>query len=201
MISVDQFIRGFSKIFIDQKDMMPWEVTTNLPIILSKLISNLSDEYDINGDVAIHRSSVVEAGVIFKAPVIVCKNCFVGANAYLRGGVFLDENVSVGPGCEIKSSVILSDSAVAHFNFIGDSLIGRNVNFEAGSIVANHHNDQSDKAIIVKIDSTIIKTGVTKFGAVVGDQSKIGANAVLSPGTVLKPNTIVKRLELINQID
>jgi hypothetical protein len=40
---------------------------------------------------------------------------------------------------------------------------------------------------------------VTKFGALVGDHSKIGANAVLSPGSILKPESVVKRLELIEQ--
>jgi acetyltransferase-like isoleucine patch superfamily enzyme len=35
----------------------------------------------------------------------------------------------------------------------------------------------------------------------VGDDSKIGANAVLSPGTILEQNFIVDRLELVKQID
>jgi hypothetical protein len=40
---------------------------------------------------------------------------------------------------------------------------------------------------------------VTKFGALVGDHSKIGANAVLSPGTILLPESVVRRLELVEQ--
>jgi len=35
----------------------------------------------------------------------------------------------------------------------------------------------------------------------VGDDSKIGANAVLSPGTILEQNSIVDRLELVKEID
>ncbi|MBO5563850.1 MAG: hypothetical protein J5939_09090 [Bacteroidales bacterium] len=38
-----------------------------------------------------------------------------------------------------------------------------------------------------------------KFGSLVGDGCRIGANAVLSPGTILPPKTIVKRLQLIEQ--
>ena len=38
-----------------------------------------------------------------------------------------------------------------------------------------------------------------KFGALIGDGTRIGANAVLSPGTILAPNSIVKRLELVEQ--
>lgn len=52
----------------------------------------------------------------------------------------------------------------------------------------------------MKINNKIIDTNCLKFGALVGDNSKIGANAVLSPGTILEQNSIVKRLELIEQI-
>ena len=62
------------------------------------------------------------------------------------------------------------------------------------------YNERENKAISVVYQSAIIETGVIKFGALVGDGSKIGANAVLSPGTLLLPNSRVKRLELIEQI-
>ena len=100
----------------------------------------------------------------------------------------------------MKSSIVFENSAIAHFNFIGDSIIGKNVNFEAGSITANHYNERKDKRIFVKIKNEIINTNMEKFGALVGDDCKIGANAVLSPGTILEKKSIVKRLELIEQI-
>jgi bifunctional N-acetylglucosamine-1-phosphate-uridyltransferase/glucosamine-1-phosphate-acetyltransferase GlmU-like protein len=100
----------------------------------------------------------------------------------------------------VKSSVICAGSSVAHFNYIGNSLIGSFVNFEAGAVVANHHNDRADKRIFVKTgNGQIVDTGTTKFGALVGDRCKIGANSVLSPGTLLLPDAIVKRLTLIEQ--
>jgi acetyltransferase-like isoleucine patch superfamily enzyme len=34
----------------------------------------------------------------------------------------------------------------------------------------------------------------------IGDHTKIGANAVLSPGTLLAKKSIVKRLEFVEQI-
>jgi NDP-sugar pyrophosphorylase family protein len=147
----------------------------------------------------IHHTAIVEQGVILKGSYFIGPNCFIGAHAYLRGGVYLFGNNSIGPGCEIKSSILFSNANLAHFNFVGDSIIGANVNFEAGSIVANHFNERTDKEITVTIDNQKIRTGVTKFGALVGDGSRIGANAVLSPGTILTKNTVVARLELVNQ--
>ncbi|MCC9137617.1 DapH/DapD/GlmU-related protein [Pontibacter silvestris] len=199
MIVIDNFIKGFSQIFPGQTALQPWDITNSLKEILNKTISSLSEDYNINDGIAVHKTAIVEEGVIMKRPVIVSKNCYVGAHAYFREGVYLDSAVKIGPGCEIKSSVICSETAVAHFNYIGNSIIGKNINFEAGSIAANHYNERASKEISVLYESKIIETGTEKFGSLVGDNSRIGANAVLSPGTILEKNSIVKRLELIEQ--
>jgi acetyltransferase-like isoleucine patch superfamily enzyme len=77
--------------------------------------------------------------------------------------------------------------------------VGAGVNVEAGAVVANHYNERTDKEIRVYIRGQQIRTGVNKFGAVIGDHCRLGANAVLSPGTILEPNAVVGRLALINQ--
>ena len=191
------YITRFQDYFDDD---LPWLIIQNLESIIFEKIKLLSDDFEINNGIAIHKTAIVEKNAILKAPLIIEENCFVAANACLRNGVFLSKNVKIGMGVEIKSSIISNNSAVAHFNFIGDSIIGENVNFEAGSITANHFNEREYKEIFVKIDDNIINTKVVKFGSLVGDFSKIGANAVLSPGTILKKNSVVKRLELIEQI-
>lgn len=197
MIITDDFILDFSSLFPDQVNLQPWEITSNLKSILEELILQLGEDFTIKDGIAIHKTALVESGVMLKRPVIINENCVVGANAYFREGVYLDQSVKIGPGCEIKSSIICSETAIAHFNYVGNSIIGRNVNFEAGSIAANHYNERVLKRIFVLYQSEIIDTGVEKFGSLVGDNSKIGANAVLSPGTILEKNTIVKRLELV----
>ena len=191
------YIARFKDYFDDD---LPWLIIQNLESIIFEKIKLLSDDFEVNNGIAIHKTAIVEKNAILKAPLIIEENCFVAANACLRNGVFLSKNVKIGMGVEIKSSIISNNSAVAHFNFIGDSIIGENVNFEAGSITANHFNEREYKEIFVKIDDNIINTKVVKFGSLIGDYSKIGANAVLSPGTILKKNSVVKRLELIEQI-
>ena len=191
------YIARFKDYFDDD---LPWLIIQNLEPIIFEKIKFLSDDFEVNNGIAIHKTAIVEKNAILKAPLIIEENCFVAANACLRNGVFLSKNVKIGMGVEIKSSIILNNSAIAHFNFIGDSIIGENVNFEAGSITANHFNERENKEIFVKIDDNIINTKVVKFGSLIGDYSKIGANAVLSPGTILKKNSVVKRLELIEQI-
>ena len=197
MIRLSDYIHEFASQFEADDNSLPWKVILSIQSILTKKIQSLSSEFKVNGNIAIHKTAVIEEQVILKGPLIISQHCFVAAHAYLRQGVYLGDRVSVGPGCEVKSSLIFSDSSLAHFNFAGDSIIGSVVNMEAGAVIANHFNERDLKDVEVNINGERFKTGIKKFGALVGDGSKIGANAVLSPGTLLLPKTIVKRLQLV----
>lgn len=199
MININDFIDHFFD-FNTNSLLQPWEIINNLDDLLKEKFSSLNDVYEISGDVAIHKTATIEQNVIFKGRIIIGENSFIGANAYLRGPIFIGKDVKIGPGCEIKQSIIFNETAVAHFNYIGNSMIGNRINFEAGSICANHYNERKDKEISVLFNHEIIKTSTHKFGSLVGDDSRIGANAVLSPGTILSKESIVKRLELIEQV-
>lgn len=199
MIKINNYIPSFSQAFNENIDDLPWEFIDNISAYINKKNSYANSDFKIENKIAIHKTAIVEAGAVLKGPLIVSANCFVAAHAYLRGGVYIGNNTIIGPGCEIKSSAIFNHTSIAHFNFIGDSIIGSYVNFEAGSIVANHYNERVDKSITIAADGISQTISPTKFGALVGNHSKIGANAVLSPGTILKPNSVIKRLELIDQ--
>jgi NDP-sugar pyrophosphorylase family protein len=180
---------------------LPWQITAEAqPIIETKISQLKASDFVIKGNVAIHKTAVVEEHVILKGPIIIGSHCFVGSHAYLRGGVYLGHHGSVGPGCEVKSSFLFAHCALAHFNFVGDSIVGSNVNMEAGSVICNHFNERTDKSISVWLNNKVVPTWTTKFGALVGDRSRIGANAVLSPGTILSKDSIVRRLSLIEQV-
>ncbi|WNG44761.1 LpxA family transferase [Archangium minus] len=181
-------------------DAAPWNIVAKLPLALPQFLQQLDlKDYEDRAGVYIHRSARVEDGAILKGPALIREGCFIAAHAYLRGGVILGPQVTVGPGCELKTSIISSKSVLAHFNFVGDSIIGRGVNLEAGAVVANHWNERTDKTIRVHINGQKISTGCTKFGALIGDGARIGANAVLSPGTLLPPGAVVRRLQLVEQ--
>jgi UDP-N-acetylglucosamine diphosphorylase / glucose-1-phosphate thymidylyltransferase / UDP-N-acetylgalactosamine diphosphorylase / glucosamine-1-phosphate N-acetyltransferase / galactosamine-1-phosphate N-acetyltransferase len=200
-IDIDSFISGFSILCPSVNDLQPWEITANTNALVDEMILKLdANEYSIDNGVAIHKSATVETSTVLKAPVIIGENCFVAATAYLRGGVYLGKNSSVGPGCEIKSSLIFQNTTVAHFNFIGDSIIGNDVNVEAGAVFANRYNERTDKRIRAIYNGALMETLSEKFGGLVGDGSRIGANAVLSPGTILPPDSKVKRLALVEQV-
>ena len=138
--------------------------------------------------------------MVLKGPVVVSAGCFMAAHSYLRSWVFLDEGVNIGPGCKVKSSFIFQDTTLAHFNFVGDSMVGAGVNLEAGAVIANHYDERSHKDITVRAGGQLIPTGLQEFGALISDGSRLGANAFTSPGTILVPGAVVGRLELVEQV-
>jgi UDP-N-acetylglucosamine diphosphorylase / glucose-1-phosphate thymidylyltransferase / UDP-N-acetylgalactosamine diphosphorylase / glucosamine-1-phosphate N-acetyltransferase / galactosamine-1-phosphate N-acetyltransferase len=181
-------------------DAAPWQLTQSIEARLRDVLASLDRrEWLVQGDLAVHRSATVEEGAQLKGPVVIGCGCFVSATALLRDGVWLSEGCVVGPGCELKSSWLGAASKIAHLSFVGHAVIGRDVNFEAGSVVANHRNERADKRIRVCIGGALQTLDVVKFGAMVGDHARIGANAVLAPGALLPANTVVPRLGLVDQ--
>ncbi|SEJ59778.1 hypothetical protein SAMN05216567_11938 [Variovorax sp. OK605] len=183
---------------------LPWELPPRAPEIVRELLAALPADYAIDGEVAVHRSARVEPGAVLKGPLILGPGCFVAAGAYLRGGNWVDARCSIGPGVELKSSFVFAGTALAHFNFVGDSVLGAGVNMEAGSIVCNHRNERADKQIFVRSGTgagggALQPTGCEKFGALMGDGVRIGANAVIAPGALLAPGRVVGRTALLDQ--
>lgn len=201
LYSLSSYIESFSTSDLSCfSELSPWELTSNSSqCVREAMASLLSEEFSITEEIAVHKSAIIETGAILKGPLIIGPKCFIAAGAYLRGGVWLDADCIIGPGSELKSSFIFSGSKLAHFNFVGDSILGCDVNLEAGSIIANYRNEADSKEIQIFKSNQLIKTGVNKFGALVGDGCKVGANAVIAPGALLMPKTIVGRLELIEQ--
>jgi NDP-sugar pyrophosphorylase family protein len=199
-VKVSEYVGSFPARFpFLDPNLLPWQVTTQLPSILERLAASIDALAFRSDGVLIHPGAVIEQGATVKPPAMISEGCFIAATAYLRGGVFLDRGVIIGTGCELKTSVIMAGSTLAHFNFVGDSIVGADVNLEAGAIVANHHNDRDDKEVRIHVRGQQVRTGAQKFGALIGDHCRIGANAVLAPGTVLDPRTIVGRLVLVDQ--
>lgn len=195
-----RFIRNFGgSPFAEDIATSPWRLISSIERLITAQIPKLGGDYRIAGNVAVHDTAQIEEGAILKGPAIIGPACFVAATAYLRGGVFLEESCIIGPAAELKSSLLFKGAKLAHLNFVGDSILGENVNCEAGSMVANYRNELADKRIHIAFEAGIIDTGVEKFGALIGDGVKLGANAVVAPGALIAPGTVVPRLGLVDQ--
>lgn len=179
--------------------LAPWEFGGDSVEIIREILAGL-DPCGLRGDeIWVGPSSTIEDGAVLKGPLVIGPDCFIAAGAYLRGGCWLEGGNTIGPGCELKSSFVFSGAKLAHFNFVGDSVIGHDVNLEAGAIIANFRNENDGQPILIRHGSSWIETNAMKFGALVGDRTKIGANAVIAPGAIIAAGTVISRLALIDQ--
>jgi NDP-sugar pyrophosphorylase family protein len=198
-LRISDYIAGWAASPFGAAGALPWAITGQAEALVRAAMAGLGPGYRREGEVAVHRSAMVEAGAVLKGPVIIGPRCLVAAGAYVRGGCWLAEDIIIGPGAELKTSFLFAGSRLAHLNFVGDSILGAGVNVEAGAVIANYRNERADKAIRIRFADGIIETGVEKFGALVGDGVRIGANAVVAPGAILAPGIAIGRLALVDQ--
>ena len=83
----------------------------------------------------------------------------------------------------------MDNSKIGRLSFVGDSVIGENVEIGPGTMTVNKY--QQGGTIKVKIGNNEIDTLLTKIGSFIGDNSLIGATHTLLPGTIIAPNTII----------
>ena len=117
---------------------------------------------------------------------------YIGAGSEIRPGAFIRENVIagrncvLGNSCEYKNCLLLEAVESAHFNYIGDSVLGRGAHLGAGSILANLRFNKGP--VDAHTDKGRVPTGLRKLGAMIGEEAQVGCNAVLQPGTIIGKN-------------
>ncbi len=186
----------FHSLFSDLEN--PWSVLKgNLKKYLKEIIS---EENVLDGDISpnafiegshihIAKGAKVEAGAFIKGPVYIGPGTEVRHGAYIRGNVLVGENCVVGHSTEIKHSILFNGAKAGHFNYIGDSVLGNDVNLGAGTKLANLKITPGN--VSLKYDGKNIDSGLRKFGSILGDKCETGCNSVLNPGTTLSPKSLV----------
>jgi NDP-sugar pyrophosphorylase family protein len=104
----------------------------------------------------------------------------------------------VGHATEVKHSILLPGAHAPHFNYVGDSILGRSSNLGAGTKLSNLtvvsvKDPVPGKRPTLKIiiDGETYDTGLAKLGAILGDGVQTGCNSVLNPGVLIGPRTLV----------
>jgi NDP-sugar pyrophosphorylase family protein len=147
-----------------------------------------STAYLVNlSQISIAKGCVIEPGAYIQGPVILGPRTVVRHGAYIRGYVVTGEECIIGHTTEVKHSIFLNRVSAAHFNYVGDSILGSDVNLGAGAKLANFRLDHAPVTFMHQ--GKKVTTGLKKFGAVIGDQTQIGCNAVINPGTLVGPKS------------
>jgi len=148
----------------------------------------VSEKAVIDGKVIIGDKVRILENAVIRGPAYIGANSIIGNNSLVRDYSHIGADCVVGFSTEVKGSYI-GDGCWFHMSYIGDSIIAHGCSFGAGTILANFRFDEGN--ISVKIGDESIDTGLDKFGAIIGSNSKTGVNVSIMPGVRIGPNSIV----------
>ena len=123
-------------------------------------------------------------------------NVNVGPFSRVRPGSFLSKGSRVGNFVEVKKSKIGKNTKINHLSYVGDAIVGKNVNIGAGTITCNYDGTKKNKTKI--LDGAFIGSNTALVAPI-----KIGKNSVVGAGSALSKNVKDKSLSLTraNQIE
>jgi NDP-sugar pyrophosphorylase family protein len=176
----------------------PWELLGEpLDEILGRLPSSeihgqLSPDVHLAGDrIVICPGARIHPTAVIEGPIYIGRDAEIRPGAYLRGGVWIGERCIVGTNTEIKRAILLPHAKAPHLNYVGDSILGADVNLGAGTILSNFRHDGGPIRIPYDLQNkgNRLDTGRRKLGAILGDGVMTGCNSVLHPGVVVGRET------------
>jgi len=156
------------------------------------------------GNIFIEEGATVNPGVILNAsagPIYVGKDAEIMEGCMLRGPVALCHHATlkmgakvygattIGPGCkaggEISNVVFFANSNKGHDGFVGNAVIGEWCNLGADTNCSNLKNNYDEVKVWDEQSGSLVKTGLTFCGLLMGDHSKCGINTMFNTGTVV----------------
>ena len=171
----------------------PWDLLKANEFLLKNVKREIRGEVEegayLKGEVVVGKGSIIRAGSYIIGPVMIGKNCVIGPNCFIRPYTSIGDNCHIGACVEIKNSIIMANTNIPHLNYVGDSIIGENCNLGAGTKIANLRLDE--KTVYATVNGRKVNTRRRKFGAVIGDNVKIGINVSINVGSMIGNNVMI----------
>ena len=179
---------------------LPWQLFEVNKYILDNLESInkgiIEENVVIKGTVQIGKDTIIKSGSYIQGPCYIGNNCLIGPNAFIRPYTSINDNCHIGMS-EIKNSLVFSDSAIPHFNYVGDSIICEGVNLGAGTKLSNLRFD--NQTIKMNINGIQIDSKLRKLGAILGPNSQTGINASIMCGKIIGNDSIIGAHTIVNE--
>ena len=174
-------------------------LTNGLLDIIDEIVSRTeaplrSPEAVIHKNAVLSERVVVKAGakigdgVVIDGPAIIGEQATLGPNCHIKAGAYIGKGCVVGPGAEIKASVLMDGVKMYHFGYIGNSIVGRNVNIGAGFVTAVKRLD--GKPVSFSFDG-LTKSFGRKAGCLIGDNTQVAVSSTIMPGAQIPPDSIL----------
>ncbi len=176
----------------------PWHVQNVFRFLFEKAEKGVSDGAKVAGSAVINGEVIIEDGVKIFDGAVINGPAYIGAGSVVATNALVRDS-HVGPNCvvgfitEIARSYLGHD-VWTHSNYVGDSVIGNNVSFGAGSNTGNLRLDEKNVMVrncLESNDDRIFDSGSPKFGLICGDNVRIGTNVSTMPGVKIGGGTFV----------
>lgn len=176
----------------------PWDLIKATEELMQELERDVQAEVPessvIRGPVMIEAGAEISPNAFIEGPAVIKEGAEVGPHVHIRPGTVLHQDSEVKHS-EIKRTVVRKGSRIPHFNYVGDSYVGKNVNLGAGTKTANVRND--DQEVRMEVKGELMDTGLKKLGAVIGSGAKTGVNCSIKPGRKIGHGSITDSHEKI----
>lgn len=176
-----------------------WDLLTANELLLTEIKKDIQGIVEphatIKGEVTIGKNTIIRNGAYIIGPVIIGDDCDIGPNCFIRPSTSIGNNVRIGNAVEVKNSIVMDETHIGHQSYVGDSIIGHNCNFGAGTKVANLRFD--DKTIKVMIKDKLVDSGRRKLGVIMGDNVRTGINSMLNAGITIDANSVINPGEFV----
>lgn len=143
----------------------------------------------IEGDVFLHPTVKLPPYAVIQGPAWIGAHTDIRPGAYIRGNVIVGEGCVLGNSCEYKNCLLMDKVESAHFNYVGDSILGTGAHLGAGVVLANLRLDRG--LVPVAWGEGRAVSDLKKLGAMIGEYAEVGCNAVLQPGAIIGKRAIV----------
>ena len=174
----------------------PWEILTANKMIMDSWgessiakTATLEANVTLQGIVKIGEGVLIKAGAVIEGPCSIGCGSYIGNNSLVRSYTSVGKNCEVGSGVELKNCVVMDSSQIGRLSFIGDSVLGENVDIGSGCMTINRTVDW--KPISMQNRKGQASTNMSKLGAFLGDGVVVGAGNIIQPGTVVHSGKIV----------
>ena len=166
---------------------MPWQLFNANEFLLSQMKEKKGkiENSTIKGKIIMAEGSQILDSYV-EGPLYLGKNSVIGPHAYIRGTTSIGNNCHIGDSTTVKNSIIFENVNAKHLAYIGDSVVGANCNFGAGTQIANYRFDSG--TITAKLEEVIVDTQRKKLGAIIGDDVKMGVLSSVMPGKMIGNN-------------
>ena len=145
-----------------------------------------------------HLTNVTIDENVIILPNSVLEDCHVkaaatiGPFARIRPGTILGKNTKVGNFVEVKKVKLGDDSKINHLSYVGDAVIGKQVNIGAGTITCNY--DGANKHVTEIGDHAFIGSDTQLVAPVT-----IGAGATIGAGSTIRKDAPAEQLTLTSK--